>query len=68
MKGPKYILTIATVFLFLLAATTPVFAQGAGTEWDNLNQEVMELYRTGNYDRAVVVAKKALEVAEHYRY
>ena len=29
-----------------------------------LNEEVKELYRTFNYGRAVVVAKKALEVAE----
>ena len=29
-----------------------------------LNDEVMELLRTGKYDRGVVVAKKALEVAE----
>ncbi len=60
----KYILTITTAFLLLLLATPPVFAQGAGIEWDILNQEVMELYRTGKYDRAVVVAKIALEVAE----
>ncbi len=53
---------------FAVLVAVAVFAQGAGTEWDNLNQEVMELYRTGNYDCAVVVAKKALEVAEHYRY
>ena len=39
-------------------------AQGAGIEWDTLNQEVMELYRAGQYDRAVVVAKAALQVAE----
>ena len=38
--------------------------QGAGIEWEILNQEVLELYRTGKYDRAVVVATKALEVAE----
>ena len=38
--------------------------QGADTPWDILNQEAAELYRTGRYDRAVVVAKKALEVAE----
>ena len=60
----KYILTITTAFLLLLLATPPVFAQGAGIEWDILNQELMELYLTGKYDRAVVVAKKALEVAE----
>ena len=29
-----------------------------------LNQEVIELYRAGKYDRAEIVAKKALEVAE----
>ena len=57
-------MTITTAFWLLLLATTSVFAQGVGIEWDILNQEVMELYRTGKYDRAVVVAKKALEVAE----
>ena len=60
----KYILTVTTAFLLLLLGTPPVFAQGAGIEWDILNQEVQKLYRTGKYDRAVVVAKKALEVAE----
>ena len=60
----KYMLTIATAFLLLLLATPPVFAQDAGKDWDALNKEVLELYRTGKYDRAVVVAKKALEVAE----
>ncbi len=38
----KYILAISMVFLLLLPATTPVFAQGAGIEWDILNQEVMD--------------------------
>ena len=33
-------------------------------EWDILNQEVVKLYRMGKYDRAVVVAKKALGMAE----
>ena len=33
-------------------------------EWEVLNDELMELYRTGQYDRSVVVAKKALEVAK----
>ena len=35
-----------------------------GIEWETLNQEVMDLHRAGRYDRAVVVAKKALKVAE----
>lgn len=33
-------------------------------EWETLDQEVMTLRRQGQYARAVVVAKKALEVAE----
>ena len=59
----KYIPTIITAFLLLLALPS-VSPSDAGIEWDILNQESMELYRTGQYDRAVVVAKKALEVAE----
>ncbi len=58
---------IRTVFAaaFLFSAYSPTaYAQGAGIEWDILDQEVKELHRTGNYDRAVVVAKKALQVAE----
>ena len=60
----KHILTITTACVLLCLTSTPVFAQGAGLEWDILNDEVKELYRTGKYDRGVVVAKKALEVAE----
>ena len=41
-----------------------MFAQGTDNEWYILNQEAMELYRTGKYDRSFVVARKALEVAE----
>ena len=50
--------------MLLCLTTPPVCAEGAGIEWDVLNDEVMELLRTGQYDRGVVVAKKALEVAE----
>ncbi len=59
----KYIPTIVTAFLLLLGLPS-VSPSDAGIEWDILNQEVKELYRTGQYDRAVIVAKKALEVAE----
>ena len=59
----KYIPTIITAFLLLLALPS-VSPSGAGIEWDILNQESMELHRTGQYGRAVVVAKKALEIAE----
>ena len=60
----KYRRAITTVFLLVLLAKPPVLAQGAGTEWDTLNQEFVKLYRAGKYDRAVVVAGKALQVAE----
>ena len=60
----KRINRVGRFVLLLLLSTSSVFAQGAGIEWDILNQEVMELWRTGNYDRAVTVAKKSLEVAE----
>ena len=52
------------ITLMLLSSTLSAFAKGAGTEWEILTQEAMELHRTGRYDRAVVVAKKALEVAQ----
>ncbi|MCX5971263.1 MAG: tetratricopeptide repeat protein, partial [Coprothermobacterota bacterium] len=34
------------------------------TEWEMLNDEVKSLRSQGRYDRAIVVAKKALQVAE----
>ncbi len=60
----KYILAIAAAFLLLLSATPSVFAQDTTNEWNTLNQEVMKLYHAGEYSRAIIVAIKALEVAE----
>ena len=60
----KHLLTITATCVLLCLATSSAWAEGAGIEWDVLNDEVMELLRTGKYDRGVVVAKKALEVAE----
>ncbi len=37
---------------------------GLNVWWETLNQEVMRLFRAGHYDRAVVLAQKALQVAE----
>ncbi len=54
--------TIIAIAGLILATICPVHAQG--TEWERFTKEVMELYRTGEYERAVVAAKKALEVAE----
>ena len=47
---------------FAYGIGVPLYAQGI--EWETLNNEVMALYRQGRYDRAVVVAKNALQVAE----
>ena len=33
-------------------------------EWERLNKEIMSLSRQGNYDRAVISARKALGIAE----
>ena len=56
------IITVAV--LLLLSRTALVYAQGAGIEWEILNKESLYLQRQGKYNRAAVVAKKALEVAE----
>ena len=40
--------------------------QSAGLVWDALNRNVFELTQQGDYDRAVVVALKALNLAEEY--
>ncbi len=57
--------SVAVIMIFVLCFTTiQVLAQGGGVEWKRLNQEVEELYRAGQYDRAVTVAQAALEAAE----
>ena len=55
---------LALLLALLLAGPSIAHARGAGIEWDILNREVMDLYRAGKYDRAVVVAQKALQVAQ----
>ena len=60
----RHCIILLAAFSILLPVSSSVFAEGADVEWDILNYEVKELYRTGKYGRAVVVAKKALEVAE----
>ena len=64
MKHIRFTTRLAIVFTFLCGLSSFAHAQGAGIEWDILNQETMELLRTGKYARAVVVAKQALQVAE----
>jgi len=59
----KWIQVMALAALLCLTGAM-AYAQSAGSEWETLNQEVIKLYQAGKYDQAVVVAKKALEVAE----
>ncbi len=60
----RYPRIAAMCIAFVCATPCIVHAQGAGIEWDTLNQEAVDLYRAGKLDRAVVVAQKALQVAE----
>jgi len=57
-------LKIFTITVSLFVLSNSVFAQGAGIEWDILNQEVITEYRQGNYKKATQIAKIALKVAE----
>ena len=54
------------VFLFVLLCGlfSPFHAQSAGVEWDALQKKAQELIRSGKFDRALLVAQKALQVAE----
>ena len=69
MKAPngllfRHIGVVLTAISVLALATPAVPERGAGVEWEILNKEALRLWRAGEYDRAVIVAKKALEVAE----
>ena len=64
--GPMNRLLVALLPL-LLAFGTGVSGCAQNDEWKTLTAEVDSLYKQGQYDRAIVVAKKALEVAEKAR-
>ena len=64
MKYSRVATSFVLAVTLLCGVSSPVHGQGAGTEWETLNQEVMELYRSGKYERAIVLAKKTIEVAE----
>ena len=58
----KRLMTALLLLLLAFGTGAPAFSEG--TKWKTVNDEVMSLYRQGSYDRAIVVAKKALQVAE----
>jgi len=53
-------------WLAIVAAVAPARARGAN-DLDKLNNQVIELYQQGKLDAAVVVAKRALALAERLR-
>ena len=54
--------TVLLSILFLSGATAVVYGQGSA--WETLTDRAELLYQQGQYDRAVMVAKQALAVAE----
>ncbi len=59
------IILLTFLFLILLLDNTHVgFARDAGSEWASLYQERAEYAVSGNYDQALIVAKRALDVAQ----
>ena len=55
---------VTLIFSLLQLGALNVFAQGAGIEWDTLNQEALRLYDAGEYERAIIVAQEAYKIAE----
>ena len=55
---------IISIVALLQFCATDAFADGAGIEWEILNQEALDLYRSGKYKRALTVAQETLNVAE----
>ncbi len=62
--GAAAIYAGAITFLLGLFLACVVAGNRQGDKWTTLNDEAASLHRQGRYDQAIVVAKKALEVAE----
>jgi len=61
---PYFPIPIIVLLPLLLAFGGCAPDQAHSTEWKMLSAEATSLYRQGQYDRAVEMTKKALEVAE----
>src|SRR6476660_3528597 len=55
---------LAIFFITAIFTTISSNPAHAMSQWDKLNNEVESLYQQGDYNRAVSVAKKALQAAE----
>ena len=53
----NFLRAIRMTAVFLLLAT-PADSRSAEIGWEALNQEAVDLYRAGDYDRALEVAKR----------
>ncbi len=62
LKNSNNIIGIIVLYLILVASIG--CAQNANDELISLNQEFSDLFQNGEYDHAIVVAKRAIEVAE----
>jgi len=58
----KFAGSILLVVLIISAMATLIYAQD--TSWDELNTQVVKLYKQGRYKEAAQVAEKALKVAK----
>jgi hypothetical protein len=65
MKKPQMLVGI--VVLVVVGCSTVVLCQEPGVEWRRLMEEADTLAKVGKYERGIVVAQQALELAERER-
>jgi hypothetical protein len=58
----KRLITVSVLLILISGACMPAYAQESA--WDTLNAQAKSLYGEGHYDRAAVVAEKALQLAQ----
>lgn len=60
----KRLMTKLLLLSLVFCTNISAYADSAETEWAKLNNEIASLTQQGNLDRAIVLAKQALQVAE----
>ena len=56
----KRITPALAILALLQLSALPAFSQGAGAEWETLNQEAQTLYQEGKYDRVLEQSRRCL--------
>lgn len=64
MKRLAAILLLLTICCWNYPARAEKFKQSKLIEWEKLNAKVVSLYKEGNHDLALVLAKQSLQMAE----